>query len=94
MHIHIWSSLQTFDRSIYGGDEVRSNHGKVGNLFVALVLSSERQLQDYYCGEDLKEEDAALLFPGRKDKRGAFYVSFAVEIESYRFPKKCPGATL
>jgi hypothetical protein len=55
-----------------------------------LVLSSERQLQYYYCGGDLKEEDAALLFPGREDKRGAFYLSFAVEIESYRFPKNAP----
>ncbi len=73
-----------------GETRFRSTQGKVGNLFVALVLSSERQLQDYSCGEDLKEEDAALLFPGREDKRGAFYVSFAVEIESYRFPKTAP----
>jgi len=75
-----------------GKTRFRSNQGKVGNLFVALVLSSERQLQDY-CGEDLREEDAPLLFPRREDKRGAFYLSFAVEIESYRFPKKCPIGT-
>jgi hypothetical protein len=73
-----------------GETRFRSNQGKVGDLFVALVLSSERQLQDYYCGEDLKEEDAALLFPGREDKRRAFYLSFAVEIESHRFPKNAP----
>jgi len=71
-----------------GKTRFRSNQGKVGNLFVALVLSSERQLQDY-CGEDLREEDAPLLFPGREDKRGAFYLSLLLK-SSHTASQKIP----